>query len=83
MEELTNTVKQNAGNARQMSTLAANASEIAVQGGVVMQDVVITMGEIGESSHKIIDTITMIEDIVFQTNILVLNAMVEATRAGE
>ncbi|WP_250110547.1 methyl-accepting chemotaxis protein, partial [Escherichia coli] len=74
---------QNADNARQASTLAVNASEIAVQGGAVVQDVVTTMGEISESSRKITDIIAVIEGIAFQTNILALNAAVEAARAGE
>ena len=83
MEELTSIVKQNADNARQASTLAVSASEIAVQGGAVVQDVVMTMGEISDSSRKITDIIAVIEGIAFQTNILALNAAVEAARAGE
>ncbi|WP_444844534.1 methyl-accepting chemotaxis protein [Duganella caerulea] len=41
------------------------------------------MGEINESSHKIVDIISVIDGIAFQTNILALNAAVEAARAGE
>ncbi|WP_206997573.1 methyl-accepting chemotaxis protein [Trinickia mobilis] len=83
MEELTATVKQNADNARQASGLANNASEIATRGNDVVHRVIGTMGEINESSQKIVDIIGVIEGIAFQTNILALNAAVEAARAGE
>ncbi|MDM5180344.1 methyl-accepting chemotaxis protein [Massilia sp. DJPM01] len=83
MEELTSTVKQNADNARQANQLAMSASHVARQGGVVVAQVVDTMGSINESSRKIVDIIGVIESIAFQTNILALNAAVEAARAGE
>jgi methyl-accepting chemotaxis protein-1 (serine sensor receptor) len=83
MEELTGTVKQNADNARQASSLASNASEIANKGSAVVTQVVGTMGDINQSSAKIADIISIIEGIAFQTNILALNAAVEAARAGE
>jgi methyl-accepting chemotaxis protein len=41
------------------------------------------MGEINDSSRKIVDIISVIDSIAFQTNILALNAAVEAARAGE
>ncbi|MBB3213552.1 methyl-accepting chemotaxis protein [Herbaspirillum sp. Sphag1AN] len=83
MEELTSTVKQNADNARQANQLAVSASDVAQQGGVVVGQVVDTMGSINESSRKIFDIISVIDGIAFQTNILALNAAVEAARAGE
>jgi len=83
MEELTSTVKQNADNARQANQLAASASSVAVKGGQVVDRVVETMGEINDSSKKIVDIISVIDGIAFQTNILALNAAVEAARAGE
>lgn len=83
MEELTSTVKLNAENARQANSLAANASEVATQGGTVVQKVVSTMSSINESARKIADIIGVIDGIAFQTNILALNAAVEAARAGE
>ena len=83
MEQLTSTVKQNADNARQANQLAATASEIATKGGAVVSDVVMTMGAINASAHKIADIIGVIDGIAFQTNILALNAAVEAARAGE
>jgi methyl-accepting chemotaxis protein-1 (serine sensor receptor) len=83
MEELTSTVKQNAENAKQANQLAANASDIAVKGGLAVNEVVQTMVSISSSSKKIVDIISVIEGIAFQTNILALNAAVEAARAGE
>jgi aerotaxis receptor len=83
MEELTSTVRQNAENAKQANLLAANASDIAIKGGKVVNDVVETMASISTSSKKIVDIISVIEGIAFQTNILALNAAVEAARAGE
>ena len=83
MEELTSTVKQNADNARQANQLATSASDVAVKGGLIVGDVIETMGAISESSKKIVDIISVIDGIAFQTNILALNAAVEAARAGE
>ncbi|HEY0490475.1 MAG TPA: methyl-accepting chemotaxis protein [Telluria sp.] len=83
MRALTDTVQQNADNARQANQLAAKASDVAVRGGAVVSNVVVTMGSITESSKKIVDIIAVIDGIAFQTNILALNAAVEAARAGE
>ncbi|WP_328440748.1 methyl-accepting chemotaxis protein [Methylovorus menthalis] len=83
MEELASTVRQNANNARQANQLVHNASETAVKGGGVVNEVILTMSGISESSRKIVDIISVIDGIAFQTNILALNAAVEAARAGE
>ncbi|MXS84542.1 methyl-accepting chemotaxis protein [Nitrosomonas sp. HPC101] len=83
MEELTSTVKQNADNARQGNQLAASASDMAVKGEAVVEQVVETMSAINDSSREIVDIINVIDGIAFQTNILALNAAVEAARAGE
>lgn len=83
MEELTSTVKQNSDNAQQANQLAVSASDFAVKGGLVVSQVVDTMGSINESARKISEIIGTIDGIAFQTNILALNAAVEAARAGE
>jgi methyl-accepting chemotaxis protein len=83
MEELTQTVRQNADHAREANELVIAASEQATKGGAVVEQVVGTMGSIKDSSSKIVDIISVIDGIAFQTNILALNAAVEAARAGE
>jgi aerotaxis receptor len=83
VEEFSATVKQNADNSAQANALAVNASNVAVQGGAIVADVIATMDDINTSSRKIVDIIGLIEGIAFQTNILALNAAVEAARAGE
>ncbi|WP_322996766.1 methyl-accepting chemotaxis protein [Castellaniella sp.] len=83
MEEFTATVRQNADNARQANTLANNAAQIASNGGVIVAELVGTMGEINGKAQQVVDIISVIDSIAFQTNILALNAAVEAARAGE
>ncbi|MFC0709082.1 methyl-accepting chemotaxis protein [Azorhizophilus paspali] len=83
MEQLTSTVAQNADNPYQANALADNAAEVARRGGTLVSEVVSTMGRISDSSHKVAETIKLIDSITFQTNILALNASVEAARVGE
>lgn len=83
MEEMTATVKQNAESAQEASDLANAARNDAEKGGTVVQDAVVAMEAINESSSRIADIITTIDSIAFQTNLLALNAAVEAARAGD
>jgi len=83
MEELGSTARQNSDNARQASALAAGAADVAVQGGEVVARAVETMKQISDSSRRITEIIDVIDGIAFQTNILSLNAAVEAARAGD
>jgi methyl-accepting chemotaxis protein-1 (serine sensor receptor) len=83
MVELTTTVQQNNANATEACKLADTASTVAAKGGDAVAQMVHTMGEINDSSRKIVDIIGVIDGIAFQTNILALNAAVEAARAGE
>ncbi|WP_293777337.1 methyl-accepting chemotaxis protein [uncultured Oxalicibacterium sp.] len=83
MHKLTDTVRLNAENARQANQLALSASEVAGEGGVMVDKVINTMETIDGSSRRIVEIISVIDGIAFQTNILALNAAVEAARAGE
>ena len=83
MAELTQTVRQNADNARNANTLASAAADMADTGNDAVQAMVETIGKVSESSVTIGEIIGLIEGIAFQTNILALNAAVEAARAGE
>jgi len=83
MEQIRQTVRNNADTALQASSMAEGMSTAAVQGGKVVADVVDTMKRISESSKRIGDITSVIDGIAFQTNILALNAAVEAARAGE
>ena len=83
MAELTQTVRQNADNARNANTLASAAADMADTGNDAVQAMVETIGRVSDSSVTIGEIIGLIEGIAFQTNILALNAAVEAARAGE
>lgn len=83
MEQLTGTVKNNADNAQQASNAASAAKQLAEKGGAVVDSAVLAMSEINESSNKIAEIIGVIDEIAFQTNLLSLNASVEAARAGD
>jgi methyl-accepting chemotaxis protein len=83
MEELSATVRHNAQNATEARDMANQASDNAQRGGSAVEQAVVTMREIANSSKRIDDITSVIDGIAFQTNILALNAAVEAARAGE
>ncbi len=83
MEQLTQTVRQNAENADQARQLAGTTEQSAESGGEAMERVVEAMGGINDSASQMAGIVDTIESIAFQTNILALNASVEAARAGE
>ncbi|MGV6815737.1 MAG: methyl-accepting chemotaxis protein [Thiotrichales bacterium] len=83
MEEMTGTVRQNADNANEANTLAADARTQAERGGDIVREAVAAMAEINSASNKISDIIGVIDEIAFQTNLLALNAAVEAAHAGD
>ncbi|MCD8521053.1 MAG: methyl-accepting chemotaxis protein [Saccharospirillaceae bacterium] len=82
-QELTKTVMRNSESAKSANDLANASSDIAQEGKLVVQQVIETMGQIQQSSRKVVDIISVIDGIAFQTNILALNAAVEAARAGD
>jgi methyl-accepting chemotaxis protein len=83
LRALTETVRQNAQNARLANQLATTARGDAENGGNAVANAVAAMVEINAASRKIADIIVVIDGIAFQTNLLALNAAVEAARAGE
>jgi methyl-accepting chemotaxis protein len=82
LEEFDASVAANAQSAGNADALAKEASTTSAQGGAAVGRVVETMRAIGESSDRIEDIIAVIDSIAFQTNLLSLNAAVEAARAG-
>lgn len=76
LEQMAAMTRTNAENSRQADELAGCARQAAAEGER-------TMDAVSESSSHISRIIKVIEDIAFQTNLLALNAAVEAARAGE
>jgi methyl-accepting chemotaxis protein len=83
LEEITATVRQSADNAQQASQLASGSKDTALQGQEVVAKAITAMSEINVASAKISDIISTIDEIAFQTNLLAVNAAVEAARAGD
>jgi methyl-accepting chemotaxis protein len=83
LEELTATVKQTAGNAAQASELSRAAAKTAAEGIGVIDAAIHAMGEITAASFKIRQITSSIDEIAFHTNILAVNAAIEAARAGD
>ena len=97
MRELSNTVAEIARNAGEVAGSAGKTAELAQTGGQVVQEAVGGMQRIdkvvsqaaqavsalGEKSDQIGAIVAVINDIADQTNLLALNAAIEAARAGE
>lgn len=81
--EIAEKVKKNAANAENANNLSQQSSTELACGNEQMQTMVSAMADISEASSQIAKIIKTIEDIAFQTNILSLNAAVEAARAGD
>ena len=82
INEINSHVAKNAENAKQTSSQAQITVKELEAGKNHMTQMITAMNQINDSSSEISKIIKTIEDIAFQTNILALNATVEATRAG-
>jgi methyl-accepting chemotaxis protein len=97
MQEMTDTVSDIAGRATQAASSAQESGGAATEGGRTVGQTVESMRSISTSvrsgaeairelsvcAHQIGEIIAMINDIADQTNLLALNAAIEAARAGE
>ncbi len=83
VEEITSIIKQTTEKSQSMATLAQETKQSATTGKELASKTTIAMDEINDSTTAIADAITAIDQIAFQTNILSLNAAVEAATAGE
>ncbi|MBU0925873.1 methyl-accepting chemotaxis protein [bacterium] len=83
IEEITSTVANNSEKIATMSSYSNQLTTSILQGEQLANSTVISMNEINEQTNAIAEAITIIDQIAFQTNILSLNAAVEAATAGE
>ncbi|MDD2886463.1 MAG: methyl-accepting chemotaxis protein [Aliarcobacter sp.] len=83
IEEITSNIRNNTENITKMAMLSNEVTASASQGEKLANQTTVSMDEINTQVNAINDAISVIDQIAFQTNILSLNAAVEAATAGE
>ena len=83
VEEITSNINQSTKNVSKMSKISDNLKTSAKEGQELANKTSISMDEINYEVNAINEAISVIDQIAFQTNILSLNAAVEAATAGE
>ncbi|MDK2040442.1 methyl-accepting chemotaxis protein [Aliarcobacter butzleri] len=83
VEQISSITRNNTQNAQKMSSLGETVKSAAQTGYNLADKTTFSMDEINEKVSAINQAISIIDQIAFQTNILSLNAAVEAATAGE
>ncbi len=83
VEQISSITRNNTQNAQKMSSLGEIVKSAAQTGYNLADKTTFSMDEINEKVSAINEAISIIDQIAFQTNILSLNAAVEAATAGE
>ncbi|MGJ0363847.1 cache domain-containing protein [Aliarcobacter cryaerophilus] len=83
VEQITGIIKQSVQKTSQMSVLALELQKSSKEGETLASKTNQAMDEINKEVSSINEAIEVIDQIAFQTNILSLNAAVEAATAGE
>ena len=83
LEEITANIRNNTQNIAKMASNSTNVTTSVSNGEKLAKQTTVAMDEINEQVKSINEAISVIDQIAFQTNILSLNAAVEAATAGE
>ncbi len=97
VEEVTVSINHVSDSAREAMELSRKSGEYSSQGGAIIHDAAATMmkmaetvretsgtiDNLGQQSNRISSVVQVIKDVAEQTNLLALNAAIEAARAGE